>query len=660
MAIVEMSKLSVIGLNDCKAKIIKSIMDLGVVEINNQDAKLTDENWNTLVEKDGDESAVYEFDAKIAEVSSALEALNKYDTGKKPLFKVRKPLNENEFNDRLSKKEFIESKCEEVNNTYKELTRLKNEETKINTAIIALNPWVNYELSLDMNGTKYTSIFIGTMPVTISYDQVCAIVEEKSKMAEVYKVASDADQSYLSVVCLRDDKDQVLDALRLNGFNPITFNDTTGKASENIKELEKEIAQVREDISEKEQELSKLNSVKEELELLHDDYIIARDKAKILSSIVKTKSVFYFDGWLPTVKEEEVKKALDENGAYYEITEPEKGEETPIMLKQNAFSEPFEAITNLYGTPSINDIDPTPFLAPFYFIFFGLMLSDAGYGIMMTVGCIILLKMFRFEGMMKKLIKMFMYCGISTTFWGIMFGGWFGDFIPVVASTLFNKEIVINPVWFNPIENPMLLLAFSLILGGIHIFVGLGLKAYILIKNGNFMEAVLDIFVWYIFLIGLVFLGLGFSMVPPLKMVGTVMSIFGAVVILFTGGRKKKGIFGKITGGLGSLYGTTSYLSDVLSYSRLLALGLATGVIAQVINTLGSIAGGGIKGAIVMIIAFFVGHVFNFAINVLGSFVHSSRLQYVEFFGKFFEGGGKPFNPFGRKTKYVDIIKEEK
>jgi V/A-type H+-transporting ATPase subunit I len=241
-----------------------------------------------------------------------------------------------------------------------------------------------------------------------------------------------------------------------------------------------------------------------------------------------------------------------------------------------------------------------------------------------------------------------------------MFGGYFGDFIPVAAKTLFNKDIVVNAVWFNPIQEPMTLLVFSLILGAIHLFVGMGIKAYILIKDGRPVDALCDIFLWYVLLIGLVLFGIGGSVSAGLAIAGKYMSIVGALGILFTAGRAKKGIVGKLLGGLGSLYGITSYLSDVLSYSRLLALGLATGVISQVINTLGSMAGGGIGGAIVMLVAFVIGHTFNLAINVLGTFVHASRLQYVEFFGKFFEGGGIAFNPFNKKTKYVEIIKEEK
>ncbi|MCQ4725401.1 V-type ATP synthase subunit I [Anaerotignum faecicola] len=659
MAIVELKKLSVVGLNAVKPQTIDALIKMGAVEINSQDEKLTDAEWSPLIEKDGDEEAVYALDIKIAEAEQAIDAIEKYSESKKPLFKTRKPVKEADFENKLSDKEAISQTVDNVLEIYKEITRLKNEESKINTSAAGLRPWLKYDLPLDMTGTKFTSIILGTTPVSVSVEEMEKAVDEKSGRAVIFKVSGDEQMNYIFAVCYNDDKDDVLETLRLYNFNVITFGGVKGTASENIAEFEKELKKINLKSESLVKEIKDYEQAEQDIKFLHDSLVIERDKAKVLSSIVKTKTAFYFDGWFPADKEDEVKSLLEKNNCYFEIKDREKDEEMPILMRQNALSEPFEAITDLYSTPSVNDIDPTPFLAPFYFIFFGLMLSDAGYGIILTVGCFIVLKKFRLEGMMKKLVKMFMYCGISTAFWGVMFGGWFGDFIPVAAKSIFNIDITIDPLWFNPVNEPMTLLVFSLILGAIHLFTGMGLKAYLLIKNGHTIDAVCDIFLWYVLLIGLVLFGVGGSIAPALASVGKVMSIVGVVGILLTGGRNKKGI-GKITGGLGSLYGITSYLSDVLSYSRLLALGLATGVVAQVINTLGSLAGGGVIGAVVMIAAFLIGHTFNMAINVLGSFVHSSRLQYVEFFGKFFDGGGTPFRPFERKTKYVDIIKEEK
>jgi V/A-type H+-transporting ATPase subunit I len=265
----------------------------------------------------------------------------------------------------------------------------------------------------------------------------------------------------------------------------------------------------------------------------------------------------------------------------------------------------------------------------------------------------LILKKYKLEGMKYRMVKLFFYCGISTAFFGALFGGWFGDIVTVAGKTFFNVDITVPPIWFNPLDDPMKLLIFCFIIGGIHIFIGMGLSAWLSIKDGRPLDAVFDVGLWYLLLIGATLLLIG--VIPD---VAKWMAIIGAVGILLTAGRNKKGI-GKIIGGLGSLYGITGYLSDVLSYSRLLALGLASSVIASVVNTMGSFGGSGIKGVVLMTFAFVVGHTYNFAINGLGSFVHSCRLQYVEFFGKFYESGGEAFQPFGENTKYVDILREE-
>ncbi len=647
MAIVEMSKLSVIGLNDNKSDVLKELMTLGVCEINSQDEKLSDSEWAALIERDFDQNSGLNTEMKISEVSSALEVLDKYFTGKKPFIKCRKPVSEAEFKEKNSKPEEAEKFADLVNEKYKKVLSLKAQQTALTTEIYELKPWLDYEFNLDMKETRYSSIMHGTFPNSVVTADVESRLSQEGSGCVIEVVSKDDKITYAAAVCLKEDKENILNILRQENFNPVSFADIVGTAKENTDVCNSSLKDVESELSEIEKEISRLSENIETLEFYYDDLVIERDKCKILSNILRTEKTFYFDGWVIKSAVEKVKGVLDKYECYYEVTEPEKGEDMPILLKQNAITDPFQSITDLYSTPSVNDIDPTPFLAPFYFIFFGLMLSDAAYGIILSVGSYILLKRYRLEGIMKRLIKMFMFCGISTFIWGALFGGWFGDMFGI------------SPLWFNPVDEPMRLLVFSLALGGIHIFIGMGLKAYLLLKNGQAIDAVCDIFLWYLLLIGLVVFALGSSIAPIATEIGKWMSIIGALGIILTGGRNKKGL-GKIVGGFGSLYGITGYLSDVLSYSRLLALGLATGVVSQVINTLGKMVGGGILGIIVMVVVFVIGHIFNFAINTLGTFVHSSRLQYVEFFGKFFDGGGTPFNPFSRKTKYVEILKEEK
>ena len=354
-----------------------------------------------------------------------------------------------------------------------------------------------------------------------------------------------------------------------------------------------------------------------------------------------------------------------------EIEEVGEKENAPVLLKNNAFSNSVEGVLESFGLPGKGEIDPTTIMSFFYVFLFGLMLSDAAYGAIISIACgVVLLKFKRMEPSLRKSIKMFFWCGISTLFWGVMFGGYFGDAITVIARTFFGKTVTIKALWFVPLDDPMRMLVYSLLFGVIHLFTGLGLKGYLLLKDKNIVGFICDVVSWYLFLIGLILMLLpteifhsisqmDFNFGPGLNMAAKVMAIVGALIILVMSGRRKKKKIGlRLALGAYDLYNITGWLSDVLSYSRLLALGLATGVIAQVINQMGSMMGKSVLGVIFFIVVFIVGHILNMAINILGAYVHTNRLQFVEFFGKFYEGGGKPFKPFMARTKYVDIQEE--
>jgi V/A-type H+-transporting ATPase subunit I len=303
----------------------------------------------------------------------------------------------------------------------------------------------------------------------------------------------------------------------------------------------------------------------------------------------------------------------------------------------------------------------------FYVFFFGLMLSDAAYGLVMTIACAVLLwKYKRMDEGMHKQLKLFMFCGMSTTFWGIMFGGYFGDVITVVAETFFHKTVTVPALWFVPLENPMRLLIWCLGFGIVHLFVGLAIKGYEELRDGKKLDFFCDVVLWYAFLIGLLLMlipseifrsisQIEVTFPQAVNVLAKVLAGGGALGLVLMSGRDHKNPLLRLALGLYDVYGVTSWLSDVLSYSRLLALGLATGVIASVVNQMGSMAGGGIVGAVLFIIVFLIGHSMNMAINILGAYVHTNRLQFVEFFGKFYDGGGRPLEPFEQDTKYVEV-----
>ena len=347
-------------------------------------------------------------------------------------------------------------------------------------------------------------------------------------------------------------------------------------------------------------------------------------------------------------------------------------EEAPVLLKNNKFSDSVEGILSSYGLPSKGEVDPTFFMSIFYVFLFGMMLSDAAYGAIIAIGCgVALLKFPRMEEGLRKTLKLFFWCGISTVFWGIMFGSYFGDLINVVSRNWLGHEVSIPAVWFAPLDDPMRLLIYSLLFGIIHMFIGLGLKGYMLLKGKDIVSFVSDVLSWYLLLVGLILIllpssifesisNMTFTFPEALNQAAIIMAIVGAVIILVMSGRRKKKKIGmRLAIGLYDLYGITSWLSDLLSYSRLLALGLATGVIAQVINQMGSMFGTGVLGTIIFIVVFLVGTVLNLAINLLGAYVHSNRLEFVEFFNKFYDGGGKPFQPFKAVTKYVEFARSK-
>ncbi|MEG0615250.1 MAG: V-type ATPase 116kDa subunit family protein, partial [Oscillospiraceae bacterium] len=333
---------------------------------------------------------------------------------------------------------------------------------------------------------------------------------------------------------------------------------------------------------------------------------------------------------------------------------------------------PVEGVLESYSLPKKGEIDPTNVMAIFYYILFGMMLSDAAYGLIMVIACgIILLKFKDINEGLKKSLQMFFFCGISTTFWGIMYGSYFGDVVDVVSQTFFGVHLTIPPLWFAPINEPMRLLMFSLLVGVVHVFTGLAMQFVQLVKAKKYKDILYDVIFWYGLVGGLIVVLLSTQMFIDIAQlsfilpsicgtVGGIVAAVSAVGIICTSGRESKNPFKRFLKGLYGLYNVTGYLSDILSYSRLLALGLATGVIATVVNKMGSMAGDGIVGAILFIIVFIAGHLINIGINLLGAYVHTNRLQYVEFFGKFYEGGGRKFKPFAINSKYFKIREETK
>ena len=458
------------------------------------------------------------------------------------------------------------------------------------------------------------------------------------------------------------------DVLRSCGFvPPIVDGDKLPS------DIEKDLLQKMEDANKSIEESKQIISSKidniDDLRFLLDYEILRLDRFAVVPKLVNASKVFVLKGYVPMKYMNKLTNILTSKFPMdIQIQNVDENDtDAPVLLRNNGYSSPLETVIESYSLPSTEDVDPTIAVSLFYYFMFGLMLSDAGYGFIIFMASLLGLVMFKdnLEPGLKKTLKMYLFCGISTIFWGVMFGSYFGDIVDVVSQKFFGTTVSIQPMWFFPVKEPMRLLTFSLIVGIIHLFAGMFLKGVTLAKKGDYKGVFAEVVLWYGLLIGCIILLMSTEMLrnvfkydfllpSTLIAFGKYLALLSAIGIILTNGTAEN--FGvKIAQGLYALYGISGYLSDVLSYSRLLALGLATGVIASVINMMAGMlvdSSGKILGGILFAIVIIGGHIFNLGINALGAYVHTNRLQYVEFFGKFYEGGGEKFNPLKMNTKY--------
>lgn len=547
--------------------------------------------------------------------------------------------------------------------------QLQGDIIRCRTVIEELKPWVLLDSPIEGEKTQsaisLTGVFGGALTAEDILSRYYANEDAPSLHLEV--INSLPQQTYVFAVCKSDKIGKCEAILREIGFSrPKTSYH--GIPSEEIESQEKLIEKLDDEIADTEKEIISYADSRDDIKFMTDYYAMRAEKYNVLSKLSQRNHVFVISGYVPKNLANDLSASLEHNySVAVEVLDAE--DDAPILLKNAYVTEPVETVVKTFAMPRKGEIDPTSIMAFFYYVFFGLMLSDAAYGLIMVIGCGLALAKFKnMEMGMKKSLRMFMYCGISTTFWGVMFGSYFGDAVAVVSSTFFGHEVTIPPVWFEPVNDPMRMLMFSFLLGIIHLFTGLGVKLYQCIKAKDYMSALTDCIFWYMLVGGgIVYLfhvdmflsmaGLSTKLPTVWANVAAIIASAGALGIILLSARS--GSAGKrLAKGAYALYGVTSWLSDILSYSRLLALGLATGVIATVFNKMGSMFGGGIIGAIIFILVFAVGHTLNIGVNLLGAYVHTNRLQFVEFFGKFYEGGGREFKPFAANTKYYKFKEE--
>lgn len=495
----------------------------------------------------------------------------------------------------------------------------------------ALAPWERLSLTeAELQDSTYTRCLCGMLPVKQADACTQACLQAGAELEIVQKTERTA---YAVCVTLRDAPAPELSAF---GFEAVQLPSFSGTVAETLHSLNASMQALQAEIDADEQALTAETKESRAPQVLCEHY---RAKAELEESpLLETEETVILEGFVPADRVDEVEQTVRRVTDTYALSvrEPEADEEVPTALKNKKTVSQFEGITNMFSVPAYGGYDPNAVMAPWYWLIFGLMMGDAGYGLMMVVLISIVKKIMKPKGDTKKLINVLLYSSVTTILCGVLFGSYFGE--------------TWHPLLFSPLDDPVKMLLVTLGIGVAHIFTGLIVQIVNHIRAGRFWDAMFDQVSWM-----LVISGIALIFVKPARTVGIVLAAVGAGIILCTAGRAKKGVIGKITGGLVGLYGITNYLSDILSYSRILALSLATGVVGMVMNMLAGMIQGSVIGFIFSLVIYIVGHIFNLVLGLLSAYVHDCRLQYIEFYGKFYEGSGKLWKPLSIYPKYMQM-----
>ena len=632
-----MKKLRVMALERRRDELLRGLLHLGCVEISEPE-QLSDPAWSALLERGT--SALVQTRTEIADVNSALAAIRQYAKVKDGLFIQRRAVSEREFLD-IDGRAQAQTVSRRIGEALSEISRLQSEESRLNARRAALEPWRSLDLPLEQTGTAHTLFRLGVCPGSTDTGAVRAALGDSA--AELYEVSGDKQQRYYLLICHRAEEEQVQELLRPFNFSAVVFQGVEGTAAENADALDRQLAENRKAQEAAAAAIVEDAGARDALRLYLDQLNAEAAKDQSAERLMTDGTILFFEGWAPAEELAAVEKFLESLDCAWEASDPTEEEipKVPVRLRNNWFTRPLNMVTEMYSLPSYGNVDPNPLMAPFFILFYGIMMADMGYGILMFAAGFFITRKYRPKGTMGHLFGLLTLCGVSTFIMGALTGGFFGDFLTQAVKLTTGGDFAL-PALFTPLNDTLMILIGSMALGLVHIVTGMAISFVRKLRRGAVLDALFEEVTWWV-----VFLGIGLMALGVTNLVlylGIALVILGPLVT-------EKG-FGKLTGIFGSLYNhVTGYFGDILSYSRLMALMLAGSVIAQVFNTLGAIPG----NIVIFVIVSMAGNALNFALNLLGCYVHDLRLQCLEYFGKFYEDGGKPFRPLAMEPKYVDI-----
>ena len=634
-----MKHLRLLGMESEREALLKAMQDMECVEISSIDG--SEEALKSGFAKPDDKALMSAQEASRA-YRTALASLDRFAPEKKGMFRKRQGVSRAAFFSAESE-ENARTAAETINKDTRRLGEIESERTKNEALRATLAPWLTVDVPLG-GADGALSVFFGTVGLNVTNDALKALADSLDGLLTWQQASSDRSLRYLLMMCHQSVKERALSALRDLGFSTVSFRGMTGTAKENDKALAENLAALEKERQEIEQRIAGLGGKREALLEASDRAAIALRREEAKSRLVGTDKVFLLEGWLPADRCAEIEKTLKPFTCAIETREPTEDEypQVPVQLKNNKLTRPLNMVTEMYSLPAYGTLDPNPLMAPFFILFYGIMMADMGYGLLMMIASVIISKKYRPKGTSGELFSLLGLCGISTFIMGALTGGFFGDFLTQLVAIVSPGTVFALPKLFDPLDDLTMILIGSMALGMVQIVTGMAISLIEKCKRKKFLDAFFEEITWWIVFIGIALLALGKG--AAVLYVGCALVLLGPIV-------QGKG-WGKLTGVFGSLYNhVTGYFGDILSYTRLMALMLAGSVIAQVFNMLAAMPG----NVIAFIIISMLGNAMNFGLNLLGCYVHDLRLQCLEFFNKFYVDGGKPFQPMTLDTEYVDL-----
>ena len=634
-----MKHLRLLGMESEREALLKTMQDLECVEISHIDG--SEEALKTGLAKP-DDRALLNAQEESRAYRAALAALDRFAPEKKGLFRKRQGVSRASFFDEENERQ-ARAAAEAINADMRRLGEIESERTKNEALRASLAPWLAVDAPLDSTDGVLSLLF-GTVGATVTDDALRALSDSLSGLLTWQQASSDKTLRYLLIACHKSVKEQALSALRELGFSTVSFRGLCGTAEENDKKLEAALAALESERRGIERRVEGFGGNRETLLEASDRAAILLRREEAKSRLIETDKVFLLEGWLPADRCTALEKALEPFTCAVETREPAEDEypQVPVQLRNNKLTRPLNMVTEMYSLPAYGTLDPNPLMAPFFILFYGIMMADMGYGILMMIASVVIGKKYRPKGTSGELFSLLGLCGLSTFIVGAMTGGFFGDFLTQLVAIVSPGTVFALPKLFDPLDDLTMILIGSMALGVVQIITGMAISLIEKCRRKKFLDAFFEEITWWI-----VFLGIALAVLKK----GTTVLYLGCALVLLGPIVQGKG-WGKLTGIFGSIYNhVTGYFGDILSYTRLMALMLAGSVIAQVFNMLAAMPG----NVVAFLIISMLGNAMNFGLNLLGCYVHDLRLQCLEFFNKFYVDGGKPFRPMTLDTEYVDL-----